>query len=439
MASPLCLRGGRIIDPEHGVDLVDDLWIDRGRIAGVGSEAPEDLRSRGDVEVLDVRGAVVAPGFVDIHVHLREPGQEEKETIETGTLAAARGGFTSVACMPNTNPPLDDRPRIEYVIRRAREAGHARVFPIGAVTVGQMGERLTEIEDLIDAGAVAITDDGRPVRNAEIMRRALEITRDLRVPVIEHAEDPDLKGDGVMHEGWTSSRIGLKGIPAAAESVLVARDALLAELTGGHVHIAHVSAARSVDIIRRAKERGIRITAETAPHYLALTDEALAGYDTRFKMNPPLRSAADREALLAGVADGTLDCLATDHAPHTDLEKDNDFDSAPFGIVGLETALSVYLMTLVEPGYLTLQQLIERMTTRPLRVLGRPGGTLRAGSAADVAVFDPAARWTVDPARFASKGRNTPFGGRELPGRLLLTILGGHVVHQAGAEPSVAR
>jgi dihydroorotase len=439
MASPLCLRGGRVIDPEHGVDSVQDLWIEHGRIVGLGEDAPAELRNRNDVEALDVRGGVVCPGFVDIHVHLREPGQEEKETIETGTLAAARGGFTAVACMPNTRPPLDDRPRIEYVIRRAREAGHARVYPIGAVTVGQLGERLTEIEDLIDAGAVAISDDGKPVRNAEIMRRALEIARGLRVPVIEHAEDPELKGEGVMHEGWTSSRIGLTGIPDAAESVMVARDALLAELTRGHVHIAHVSAARSVDIIRRAKERGIRITAETTPHYLALTDEALEGYDTRFKMNPPLRSSADREALRDGVADGTIDCLATDHAPHTEVEKDTDFDAAPFGIVGLETALGIYLATLVEPGLLSLPQLIERMTTRPLRVLGRPGGTLKPGAAADVTVFDPAARWTVEPVRFASKGRNTPFSGWDLPGRVLLTIVGGHVVYNAGAEASVAR
>ncbi len=439
MASPLRLRGGRVLDPGRGIDAVQDLWIEHGRIAGFGEEVPEELRARRDVESIDVHGAVVCPGLVDIHVHLREPGQEEKETIETGTLAAARGGFTAVACMPNTEPPLDDRPRIEYVIRRAREAGHAHVMPIGAVTVGQAGERLTEIEDLIDAGAVAITDDGKPVRNAELMRRALEITRELGVPVIEHAEDPDLRGDGVMHEGWTSTRIGLKGIPDAAESVLVARDALLAELTHGHVHIAHVSAARSVAILRRAKERGIRITGETGPHYLALTDEALADYDTRCKMNPPLRSAADRDALIEGVVDGTLDCLATDHAPHTEVEKDNDFDSAPFGIVGLETALGLYLKTLVEPGYLPLPALIERMTSRPLRVLGRPGGTLAPGSAADVTVFDPAARWTVEPARFASRGRNTPFAGWELPGRVLLTILGGHIVHHAGAGEPAAR
>ncbi len=439
MASPLCLRGGRVLDPGLGIDAVQDLWIEHGRIAGLGQDVPEELRARRDVETIDVRGAVVCPGLVDIHVHLREPGQEEKETIETGTLAAARGGFTAVACMPNTVPPLDDRPRIEYVIRRAREAGHARVYPIGAVTVGQAGERLTEIEDLIDAGAMAITDDGKPVRNAELMRRALEITRDLGVPVIEHAEDPDLKGDGVMHEGWTSTRIGLKGIPDAAESIMVARDALLAELTRGHVHIAHVSAGRSVEILRRAKERGIRITGETGPHYLALTDEALGGYDTRLKMNPPLRSARDRDTLIEGVVDGTIDCLATDHAPHTEVEKDNDFDSAPFGIVGLETALGIYLRTLVQPGFLTLGGLIERMTTRPLRVLGRPGGTLATGAAADVTVFDPEARWVVDPGQFASKGRNTPFAGWELPGRVLLTILGGHVVHQARVGEQAGR
>jgi dihydroorotase len=305
--------------------------------------------------------------------------------------------------------------------------------------VGQAGERLTEIEDLIDAGAAAITDDGKPVRNAELMRRALEITRDLGVPVIEHAEDPDLKGDGVMHEGWTATRVGLAGIPDAAESVIVARDALLAELTRGHVHIAHVSAGRSVEIIRRAKGRGIRITAETGPHYLALTDEALERYDTRLKMNPPLRSVHDRDALIEGVVDGTIDCLATDHAPHTEVEKDNDFDSAPFGIVGLETALGIYLRTLVQPGFLTLGGLIERMTTRPLRVLGRPGGTLAVGAAADVTVFDPEARQVVEPSQFASKGRNTPFAGWELPGRVLLTILGGHVVHQAGAGDRAVR
>jgi dihydroorotase len=434
MASPLCLRGGRIVDPERGIDRVQDLWIEHGRIAGLGEDAPAELRARTDAEVLDVRGAVVCPGLVDIHVHLREPGQEEKETIETGTRAAARGGFTTVACMPNTQPPLDDRPRIEFVIRRAREAGHARVLPIAAVTVGQAGERLTEIEDLIDAGAVAITDDGKPVRNAELMRRALEITRDLGVPVIQHAEDPDLKGDGVMHEGWTATRIGLKGIPDAAESSMVARDALLAELTRGHVHVAHVSAARSVDIIRKAKASGIRMTGETGPHYLVLTDEALEGYDTRFKMNPPLRSTRDREALIEGIVDGTLDCLATDHAPHTEIEKDCEFESAPFGIVGLETALGIYLKALVEPRFLTLPELIERMTTRPLRVLGRPGGTLTAGAPADVSVFDPESRWIVDPAQFASKGRNTPFGGWELPGRVLLTIVGGHVIYRAGAE-----
>ncbi|HMI30665.1 MAG TPA: dihydroorotase, partial [Candidatus Limnocylindrales bacterium] len=301
MASPLCIRGGRILDPSRRIDRVQDLWIANGLIAGLGEDAPQDVRSHPQAEVIQMKGAVICPGLVDIHVHLREPGQEEKETIETGTLAAARGGFTTVACMPNTTPPLDDRPRIEYVVRRARESGHARVFPIAAVTRGQMGEALTEIEDLIGAGAVAVSDDGKPVRNAEIMRRALELTRVLGVPVIQHAEDPDLKGDGVMHEGWTSTRLGMKGIPDVAESVMVARDALLAELTGGHVHVAHVSAGRSAEIIRRAKARGIRMTAETAPHYLLLTDEAVEGYDPSTKMNPPLRSGKDREALIEAV------------------------------------------------------------------------------------------------------------------------------------------
>jgi dihydroorotase len=431
MASPLCIRGGRVLDPARGIDRVQDLWIVDGKIAGLGEDAPADVRSNRAAEVLSVKGAVICPGLVDIHVHLREPGQEEKETIESGTLAAARGGFTTVACMPNTTPPLDDRPRVEYVIRRARESGHARVHPIAAVTRGQMGESLTDIEELVEAGAVAISDDGKPVRNAEIMRRALELTRALGIPVIQHAEDPDLKGDGVMHEGWTSTRLGMKGIPDAAESVIVARDALLAELTGGHVHVAHVSAGRSTEIIRRAKARGIRMTAETAPHYLLLTDEAVEGFDPRTKMNPPLRSAKDREALLEAVVDGTLDCLATDHAPHTDFEKDSDFDSAPFGIVGLETALGIYLKALVEPKLLSLPELIMRMTVNPLRVLGLPGGTLEAGAPADVTVFDPSLRWTVRAEEFASKGRNTPFQGWELPGQVLVTMLGGRVTYRA--------
>jgi dihydroorotase len=301
-----------------------------------------------------------------------------------------------------------------------------------------MGEALTEIEDLVEAGAVAFTDDGKPVRNAEIMRRALELTRPLGVPIIQHAEDPDLKGSGVMHEGWVSTRLGLKGIPDAAESVMVARDALLAELTGGRVHVAHISAARTVDIIRRAKARGIQITGETTPHHLILTDEAVAGYDTNTKMNPPLRSSRDREALIEGVVDGTIDCLATDHAPHTDIEKDNDFDAAPFGIVGLETALGIYLKALVEPKHLSLSDLILRMTRKPLEVLGRAGGTLEAGFDADVTVFDPAQRWTVRASEFASKSRNTPFDGWNLSGRVLLTVVGGRVTYRAEAEARVS-
>ncbi len=439
MASPLCLRGGKIIDPARGLEREQDLWIDQGRIAGWGEDAPAALRARGDVEIIDVGGAIVCPGLVDIHVHLREPGQEEKETIETGARAAIRGGFTTVACMPNTDPPIDDRPRVEYVVRRARELGLARVLPIAAVSRGQRGEQLTDIEDLVEAGAVAISDDGKPVRNAELMRRALELTRDLGVPVIQHAEDPDLKGNGVMHEGWVSTRVGLKGIPDAAESVVVARDALLAELTGGRVHVAHVSAARSVEIIRRAKARGIRMTAETAPHYLTLTDEAVAKYDPRTKMSPPLRSERDRDALIEGVIDGTIDCLATDHAPHTEIEKDSDFDSAPFGIVGLETALGVYLKALVEPGHLTLPELITRMSAKPWEVLGRPGGTLAPGVEADVSVFDPGAIWTVRASDFASKGRSTPFEGWDLRGRVRLTIVDGRVVYRAEAWEATAR
>ena len=438
MNRPIRIRGGRVLDPARGIDRVQDLWLDQGRVAGLGEDAPAALRNRTDVEVIDATGAIVAPGLVDIHVHLREPGQEEKETIETGTAAAARGGFTTIACMPNTSPPLDDRPHVEYVVRRARESGLARVLPIAAVTKGQMGEALTEIEDLVEAGAVAFTDDGKPVKNAEIMRRALELTRPLGVPIIQHAEDPDLKGSGVMHEGWVSTRLGLKGIPDAAESVMVARDALLAELTGGRVHVAHISAARTVDIIRKAKARGIRITGETTPHHLILTDEAVSGYDTNTKMNPPLRSTRDREALIEGVVDGTIDCLATDHAPHTDIEKDNDFDTAPFGIVGLETALGIYLKALVDPKHLSLSDLILRMTRRPLEALGRAGGTLEAGFDADVTVFDPSQQWTVRAADFASKSRNTPFDGWNLSGRILLTVVGGRVTYRSEAEARVS-
>jgi len=438
MNRPIRIRGGRVLDPARGIDRVQDLWLDQGRVAGLGEDAPAALRNRPDVEVIDAAGAIVSPGLVDIHVHLREPGQEEKETIETGTAAAARGGFTTVACMPNTSPPLDDRQNVEYVVRRAREHGLARVLPIAAVTKGQLGEALTEIEDLVDAGAVAFTDDGKPVRNAEIMRRVLELTRPLGVPVIQHAEDPDLKGAGVMHEGWVSTRLGLKGIPDAAESVMVARDALLAELTGGRVHVAHISAGRTVEILRKAKARGIRITGETTPHHLILTDEAVAGYDTNTKMNPPLRSTRDREALIEGVVDGTIDCLATDHAPHTDIEKDNDFDAAPFGIVGLETALGIYLKALVDPKHLSLSDLILRMTRKPLEVLGRAGGTLEAGSDADVTVFDPAQRWTVRASEFASKSRNTPFDGWNLSGRILVTVVGGRVTYRAEAEARVS-
>lgn len=439
MTNPLCLRGGRVLDPARGIDRVQDLWIENGKIAGLGEDAPAALRNRKDVEIVDVKGAVVAPGLVDIHVHLREPGQEEKETIETGTRSAARGGFTTVACMPNTSPPLDDRPSVEYVVRRAAVSAACRVLPIAAVTIGQMGEALVEFEDLVNAGVVAFTDDGKPVKNAEIMRRALELTKPLGVPIIQHAEDPDLKGSGVVHEGWVSTRVGLKGIPDIAESVMVARDMLLADVTGGRVHVAHMSAARTVEVLRWAKERGIAMTGETTPHHLVLTDEAVATYDTNTKMNPPLRSARDREALIQGVIDGTIDCLATDHAPHTDIEKDGDFDSAPFGIVGLETALGLYLKALVEPKHLSLGDLILRMTRNPLQVLGREGGTLAAGADADVTVFDPAQRWTVRAAEFASKARNMPFEGWELSGKILITLVGGSVTYRAESLAGSAR
>jgi dihydroorotase len=385
--------------------------------------------------VLEAKGLVVAPGFVDLHAHLREPGREDVETIATGARAAVAGGFTTVCAMPNTEPVCDNEAACGFVLAQSGRAALARVFPIGAVSMGQQGEQMTEFGGMIAAGAVAFSDDGRPVATAHLMRTALEYALTFGVPIVDHCEDRSLSSGGAMHEGLTSGRLGIKGIPRAAEDVVVARDIALAELTGGHVHLAHMSTAGAAAMIREAKLRGVNVTAEATPHHLALTDACCEGYDTNAKMNPPLREASDVEALRAALADGTIDCIATDHAPHPYDAKEAEFDNAPFGVVGLETALGVVIVELVERGVLTLPQLVRRLSTRPAELAHLAGGTLRRGAPADVVVFDPAAAWTVEPARFFSKSRNTPFAGRALKGLVRWTLVGGRLAHRAGDRP----
>jgi dihydroorotase len=417
----------RLADPGAGTLGVEDLLVVDGRVAARGPAARTHAAA-GRAETLDCAGAVLAPGLVDVHVHLREPGQEDKETIATGTAAAVRGGFTSVACMPNTRPALDEPGRLYLVAERARRAGLARVHPVAAITQGLAGERLSDLAALVEAGAVAFSDDGQPVRHGGLMRHALEYARDLSVPVITHAEDLSLRGDGVMNEGPVASRLGLPGIPAACEVVAIARDLELAALTGGRLHVAHVSTLGGVDLLRHARANGALASGETTPHYLALTDLACDGYDTNAKMNPPLRGAADREALIAGLADFALTVIATDHAPHTPHEKEQEFVAAPFGVVGLETALGVVLTHLVHTGRLPLLAALAALTTAPRALLGLPD-PLALGAEADLVLLDPEAAWTVDKNAFHSKGRNTPFHGHALKGRALSTWVGGRRVH----------
>lgn len=430
MTRPLLLVGGRLIDPSRGVDEPGDLLVVDGRIEATG----RGLAGPQDAERVDVGGLVVAPGLIDVHVHLREPGGEHKETIRTGAAAAAAGGFTTIWAMPNTDPPIDDPAAVGFVAAEGRRAGGARVHPVGAASAGLAGERMTEIGELVDAGAVAVTDDGRPIADPTLMRRLLEYTQTFGTPVLQHAEDLSLSAGGVMNEGAVATALGLRGIPNASEAAVVARDLYLARLTGGHVHVQHVSTREAVKAIARAKEEGVRVTAEATPHHLALTEEAVRGYRTDAKMNPPLRRAEDREAVRAGLADGTLDMVATDHAPHHYEEKEREFDDAPFGVVGLETALGVCMRELVETGRMSLSDLVDRMSCAPARAMGLEGGTLRPGSPADIVVFDPAARWTVDPARFRSRSRNTPFRGWELVGRVWRTIVAGETRFEAAAR-----
>jgi dihydroorotase len=425
------LRGGRVVDPASGVDGSFDVLIDGDRISRVGRDIPVSSVDGGTVvDVPD--GLVIVPGLIDMHVHLREPGQEHKETVATGAMSAVTGGFTAVACMPNTTPVNDNAGVTELILRRAAEAGLARVYPIGAVSRGQKGEQLADIAELRAAGCVAVSDDRHPVATALLARRALEYTSMFNMPLIEHCEDPSLKGDGCAHEGARAAELGLRGIPGAAEAITAARDILLAEMTGGHVHVAHMSAWTTLEAVRQGKARGVHVTCEVAPHHFTLTDDALAEpipYDTNTKMNPPLREARDRDAMLAGLVDGSVDAIATDHAPHHYDEKHVEYDRAPFGIVGLETAVPLALDRLVHTGKIRLARLVELMSVNPARILRIPGGSLAAGAPADITILAPELTVTIDRARLRSRSRNTPFHGWTLRGAVAGTIVGGRVVY----------
>jgi len=423
---PILIRGGRVIDPSCNTDDVNDVYLEDGKVADVGRK----IGSPDGALVLDATGKMVSPGLIDVHVHLREPGQEELETVATGAMAAAAGGFSAVCAMPNTDPVTDNQAAIGFIVSQAQRASKARVYPIGAISLGQKGHQLAEFGELVGAGAVAVSDDGKPVVSSHLMRTALEYARTFGIPVADHCEDPTLSAGGAMHEGIVSTRLGLKGIPAAAEEIMVARDILLAELTGGHIHLCHMSTRGSVELIRRAKGKGLRVTAEACPHHFTLTHEACEGYDTNAKMNPPLREPEDREAIRQALRDGTIDAICTDHAPHHYDAKEREFDDAPNGIIGLETAFGLAVTNLVETELLTLPDLINRMSTMPAKIFRLPGGSLRPGSPADVLIADPKARWVVDPAAFFSKSRNSPFGGRQLTGLAEVTIVRGEVVFQ---------
>jgi len=420
----LLVKNGRVIDPANGVDAVQDVLVESNTITQMDPKLPAPEGA----EIVDATGKIVCPGFIDIHVHLREPGYEYKETVATGTRAAAAGGFTAVCCMANTDPVNDNRSVTDYILARARSEGVVRVHPIGAVTRGLRGEELAELAELAEAGCVAFSDDGKPVMNASLYRHAMEYVLPFGVPVISHAEDAHLTRGTSMNEGVVSTELGLDGAPAAAEDVMVARDILLAELTGAHIHIAHLSTAGAVRLVRDGKSRGVHVTAEVTPHHLVLTEDAVREYDPNTKMSPPLRTKRDTEALVEGLVDGTIDCIATDHAPHALSEKEGEFDHAAFGIVGLETAVAVLLDRLVRPGWIPLSTLVARMSSDPARLLNLPGGRLTAGAPADITILDLDAEHVVEPARFRSRSRNTPFGGWRLRGAPWMTIVGGSVV-----------
>lgn len=420
------LKGARVIDPSQNIDAVMDILIDDGKIAACKAR----LQAPADAEITDLTGLMLVPGLIDMHVHLREPGHEYKETIACGAAAAVAGGFTSIACMPNTNPVNDNRGITEFIRRKAAEANLANVFPIGAVSLQSEGKQLSEFWDLKEAGVIALSDDGKPVMDAALMRRALEYAHSLGLPVISHCEDKNLSGAGLMNEGYYATILGLPGIPAIAEDVMVGRDILIAEYTKTHVHIAHVSTEGAVRLIRDAKKRGVAVTAETAPHYFTLTDESLQTYDPNFKVSPPLRSAADVAAVKDALADGTIDAIACDHAPHGRTDKEVEFEYAANGISGLETSLGLSL-NLVHEGVLTWPQLVARMSLAPARILHLPKGALAPGADADITVIDPESSWTVDVNAFVSRGKNSPFAKRALKGRAVLTMVGGDIKYKS--------
>ena len=425
--SRVLIQGGRVLDPSQGLDEVTDLLIENGKVARIG----RNLKADG-AQTINAKGKVVAPGFIDLHVHLRTPGQEHKETILTGSRAAIRGGFTTICTMANTDPVVDSPNVIEFLKSESAKVGLANLLPYGAVTMGLKGETLTEMGELQAAGAVGFSDDGMPVSNAGMMRRALEYSRMTNLPVIDHCEEKSLSGHGVVHDGATAARLGLAGIPAEAETVMIARDLLLAQSVGGRLHVAHLSTAEGVDLIRAAKKKKIQVTTEVTPHHLSLSEEALSTYDSRFKMNPPLRTQKDLEALREGLKDGTIDAVATDHAPHSAAEKEQGLVHAPFGVVGLETALAVGLTELVHRGSLKLETLVDALTRRPARILGSDRGTLKVGAPADVTVFDLETDWAVEAGAFASKGLNTPFLGWRLKGRVTDVLVMGRQVYHGG-------
>jgi len=420
--SSLLIKGGRVIDPASGFDAIADVLVREGKTEAVGT----GLAAEG-VAVLDAKGAIVAPGFIDMHVHLREPGIEHAETIETGARAAAAGGFTTICCMPNTMPVNDSDTVTSYIIQRAKQVAAVNVFPIGAITKGSLGEELAAIESMREAGIVAISDDGRPVMNSRVMRRAMELARALDIPVIDHCEDLNLSAGGDMHEGAQSVRLGLRGIPSASEDVMVARDLLLAELTGARFHVAHLSTSRSVAMVAYAKSKGLRVSCEVTPHHFAITDDELATYDSNYKMKPPLRCEHDVEAVIEGIVSGVIDAIATDHAPHAGSEKMQEFERCPFGITGLETAIGLSLSELVHKGRISVARMIELFTTGPANILGLERGTLKPGTVADITVFDTEFEWQYDAQQSCSKSRNSPFHGRRFRGGPVATIVGGVV------------
>ncbi|NJD89918.1 MAG: dihydroorotase [Geobacter sp.] len=419
----LLIKGGRVIDPSQNIDAVLDVLVENGKVKEIG----KGLSAPAGCKELDAAGKCVVPGLIDMHVHLRDPGLEYKEDIISGTRAAAAGGFTSVCCMPNTKPAIDNKAIASYIINKAKAEGFCNVFPVGTITQGMSGDRMAEMGELKEAGCVAVSDDGKPVCSPELMRRSLQYAAGIGIMVISHAEELSLVGEGVMNEGFTSTEIGLKGIPRVAEDIATAREILLAEYTGAPVHIAHVSTLGSVRIIREAKARGVKVTCETAPHYFTLTDDAVRGYNTNAKMNPPLREAADVAAIKQGLKDGTIDCIATDHAPHHLDEKDVEFDAAMNGIIGLETSLPLSLK-LVDEGVLTLPELVEKMACNPAKILSLGRGSLASGAVADITIFDPAAQWTVEADKLQSKSKNSPFLGWQLKGKAVATVVSGKIV-----------